>query len=1327
MELKRTFVQGQMNRDIDERLLPNGQYPNAENIRVSNTDGSDVGAIENVRGNRLVADLNLVNGVCIGAFSDSSNRKLYYFVTSDTRDLVMEYDDATGNAVRVLESAVPNGVLNFNRKNLITDVVKIINGESENDLLAWTDDLNPPRIINIERAKTFAVGGFIEDDISLIKRPPVEAPDIDLTFSTNVMENNLEDRFLRFAYRYRYLDGYYSAVSSFSDVAFSPENFQLDFQTLENLGMTNSFNAVNITFDVGDERVTDVELLVKESGSNTIFIIESFNKADEGWANDSEQTFLFSNNKTLVALPDDEVFRNFDNVPRRAKALELVGSRLVFGNYVEGFNLKDVIGNSINIDYTLSLVNEGLEQETLSVTRNQTTVPEDTLVVTLDPTTLTDGSVLTFNISLEETTDMGSYTDTLQFILNQTFTTVNDLVMSEEFQFFITSVMTNSFTQNYTVTPPANSTLISISDFAATASGNNIRITAPVVTYEIDNTPDDNTDDDTTTDLRRWTYTTGAQVFLSNIGIGTSLKSNRSYEVGIIYLDDYNRASTVQTSSTNTIYVEPQYSVTQNKIRVTLNNNPPADAVRYKFALKENKNPYQTIYTNIFYQDGLFRWVKIEGSSVNKVREGDTLIVKSDLDGFVDELIEVRVIELVTQEKDFLEGNVDENGQDIVEEAGLYMKIKPVGFNMDYRSNTFLNFYEYNESRSSRPTVFLGSSQGTLAGFFNTTTNMYEDYEIVGGSRVTLSFRNYESDGFDERYDRTFIVQGTYDNFQLWWEAEVVDLGDQEDAFDWNFQRNTSDNSLWLYVRGNEPGSQFERSKLACSIDLVLTGGIIIFETKPDNNVNEIFYETSKTFDITNGLHQGDIQNQTLTDPVIVELDAFNCYVQGNGAESRSFQDGCNTNALQIDNRPSSTSREEFRQIRRFADLTYSEPYSENSGFNGLNEFNLSRANFKEDIDKKYGFIQRLYLRDTDLVVFQEDKVSRVLFGKDLLLNADGTSNVSSTDIVLGQQIDFTGEYGISSQPESFTFDGHNLYFTDTKRGCVCRLSRDGITEISKYGMEQYFKELFEDNLTGTRVAAFDPYYNQYVLYINNNFVLTFDEDINGWTSFFSYSPDFMIGLNNKLFSFNQGDLYLHNDETVDRNTFYGQQSPSKISVMFNHNPSDVKLLQAAYYEGSNPWSARINAYVSDTNNPISSSLAISEFVRKEGMWYAYARRNENVNQLDSKSAYGIGRVIAIAGTSIVINGGSQLLTVGDTLLDTNLQVIATITGVFGTVLLVDSVDNISVGDFLIGRKNPRIEGGNLRGYTIRMDLEQESDNREELFAVNIEAMNSAQ
>ena len=101
----------------------------------------------------------------------------------------------------------------------------------------------------------------------------------------------------------------------------------------------------------------------------------------------------------------------------------------------------------------------------------------------------------------------------------------------------------------------------------------------------------------------------------------------------------------------------------------------------------------------------------------------------------------------------------------------------------------------------------------------------------------------------------------------------------------------------------------------------------------------------------------------------------------------------------------------------------------------------------------------------TDVLVLQEDKISYVLTGKDLLSDAGGGGALTSVPYVLGQQIARVEDFGISFNPESFSEWGQNMFFTDAKRGAVIKLIGDGrsqqLQEISTLGMESWFRDLF--------------------------------------------------------------------------------------------------------------------------------------------------------------------------------------------------------------------------------------------------------------------------
>jgi len=1371
MLLKNNFVAGIMNKDNDERLLPKGQYAHAENIQVLDSEGSDLGAIENRYGNLEISNFGFNsivanNAKTIGVLADDSNQKIYYFVTSDENDFVFEHDRVSNITIILLQSAT-GGVLNFSKDFLITGINKIINGDFEKDLLAWTDDRNPPRIINIERAKTYGADNFIEDDISLIKKPPTFAPEIQL--NTRVTPNNyLEDRFLTFAYRYKYLDGGYSALSAFTNYAFRPEPFDLDFDTMENNGMVNSFNEVEITFNTGTERVSDIELVYRESNSTNINIIQNLNKGEENWIDNANEKFIFTNSKIYSVLPDTEINRLYDNVPLLAKAQDIVGNRIIFGNYVEGYDLEDIDGNDVELDYTPTIVSKDLSYTPLdynvilAADINGTT----TLVVDLNGIPLNKGVRLNFDVKLTSVTLDGSFSSVMSYVLTKDYIGAPELSNDPHFIYFVEEIMTDRFIKNNFITPPENSIDSNQGGFTNFPTvTQNLQIKAPTSTYLVDNTPDNGDDNpaNTETVVIGWDFSDVTKILFREIPFDTSLKTNRSYEVGMIYLDPEGRSSTVLTDSNNTVYIPQDFSTFKNKLSVEIEHNPPVWADRYKFVIKQNREEYNTIYIDRFFEDRLYRWARLEGANRDKVKEGDTLIVKSDLKGTLSEIVKVRVLEVTDQPEDFILNNEiirDATYQSFVdsgiisdlldssqEDAGLYMKVKPVRFNMDFDGTTkqFIWNTDFSDAASGQgsinlptSTVFGSPNPDSLGGTLNENTGLYEDTPITSGTQIQLAFEVTErpsgGGGQVYTYNVKHTANGNHDNFQDWYESEIVDLGGFEEYVNYSFYRDPVTNQLQLRMTSDANFSP----RMTGVIDITFNKGLLIFETEPIDADTEIFYETGETFTIENGFHLGNNQSQTAGQNAVCELAAFNCYVMGNGAESYRYKDLFNSRYLSLDLRPTTTSIEKFRSIRRYADITYSEPYNEETNINGLNEFNLARANYKDDLEKKYGSIQKLYTRDTDLVVFQEDKVSRVLFGKDVLFNADGTSNVTSLENVLGQDITYMGEYGISRNPESFAIDGSLVYFMDAKRGTPLRLSVDGISEIN-YGMVNYFKELFQDNLYGDKVGAFDPYFDQYVVSANDTGVqatIHFDEKAKGWVEFSSYIPDTLVGMNNEFFTFKGTQLYLHHVESVDRNTFYDVYYPSKVSAVINDEPSVIKNFKTLTLEGNMPWEVEVKAYVSDREDFIASSIDDNEFLKKEGIWYAYMRRNEDDSQFDSGAVYGLGNIISIGVNNLTFEGSNNSLCVGDRLyyLDTNVAqdtqppFLGTISNISGNSIVFtdDILSTPNVGDFLFGRKDARIEGGNLKGYSLGIDLENNSTNRVELFAVSTEVFKSS-
>ncbi len=160
--------------------------------------------------------------------------------------------------------------------------------------------------------------------------------------------------------------------------------------------------------------------------------------------------------------------------------------------------------------------------------------------------------------------------------------------------------------------------------------------------------------------------------------------------------------------------------------------------------------------------------------------------------------------------------------------------------------------------------------------------------------------------------------------------------------------------------------------------------------------------------------------------------------------------------------------------------LVYSGIFNSKTNINRTNVFSVGE-DITKSVDPHNGSIQLIYAMDNNLTIFQENKVSQALIDKDAIYSAEGTPINTVSNVVIGQVTPYSGEYGISRNPESFAHFGFRRYFADKDRNAVLRLSRDGITEISQYGMRDFFRDelakLIDRKVITT--VAFDLDYDQ--------------------------------------------------------------------------------------------------------------------------------------------------------------------------------------------------------------------------------------------------------
>jgi len=497
-EVKNAFIKSKMNKDLDSRLIPSGEYRDAQNAQISRSEGDDVGALENVLGNKVAGKEGVNLGAefeagesyaddltCIGYFSDEATNCIYVFLTDgvsqdltydkDAHNFIYKYQVGSSAPVKLVEGAF----LNFSKYYPIYGV-NLLEG-----LLFFTDNRNQPRKINVDKelgyytteeqisvakynpyepiqlfeeitaarvadnplltaaqgeydttmrdvvSKFYPDGGTttvqtgatgtifnIEDPVieffpnkqgasapsgkndpqadmtvGLISVTNPSGPIVDtgttvvsftpgspdqielsssitlatgdtLVFNFNPYYDNayagdsrfLEDKFVRFSYRFKFDDGEYSVYAPFTQPCFIPKQDGYFLNNSEFLGdqqstfgstivsfMENKVNEIKLIIplpstgtNLQDEfKITEVDILFKESDGLAVQVAETITVSDVATSAGSNDYYEYTyiNKKPYKTLPESGIIRVYDKVPVRALSQEIISNRVVYGNF----------------------------------------------------------------------------------------------------------------------------------------------------------------------------------------------------------------------------------------------------------------------------------------------------------------------------------------------------------------------------------------------------------------------------------------------------------------------------------------------------------------------------------------------------------------------------------------------------------------------------------------------------------------------------------------------------------------------------------------------------------------------------------------------------------------------------------------------------------------------------------------------------------------------------------------------------------------------------------------------------------------------------------
>jgi hypothetical protein len=342
-----------LNKDDDARLVKSIEMTDALNVRVSSEEDGDGGVVKNAFGNSAVGFLTgnnwqglphaLPAGVnrTVGNVVDQKNGIIIFFVWNDEDNhSIYQFSTSTNYASLVYRDSV----LAFTENGFVKG--DVINTVTNDILLYFTDGVTSPKKINVSRA---VIGGYSEvitngtdeqklEFITLAKKPPLDPPTYEFFTDTTVDDNNIYEDNFQFSYQYVYLDGEYSALSKYTDLAVANNQYLDGF--IDD-AQRNQFNAIRVYVETSTADVKTIRVLGRRGNTGPWFIVGEI--SNPALASPSTLYTDFRNDELYQFISQDEANKIYDAVPFTAQSQTISGSRLFLGNYTEGYpnaNLK---------------------------------------------------------------------------------------------------------------------------------------------------------------------------------------------------------------------------------------------------------------------------------------------------------------------------------------------------------------------------------------------------------------------------------------------------------------------------------------------------------------------------------------------------------------------------------------------------------------------------------------------------------------------------------------------------------------------------------------------------------------------------------------------------------------------------------------------------------------------------------------------------------------------------------------------------------------------------------------------------------------------------
>jgi hypothetical protein len=341
---KRQFLYG-MDFDTEERLVKPGFSRKNVNVRIGSSSDNGVYSAENVQGNTFIPNVELPEGEnkVIGSYLYKKKNLVYIFIWNDGGTHgIYEYNHESSKIVTVMQASV----FNFKSDSLITGI-NVVEFDDNNDLLYWVDKSNPPRKININKAKLDGYSLPIKEEVvDAAKYPPLFPPTVSIISDSNYKVNYIRDKIFQFKAAYVYDD---KEVSSWSPIS---------LQSLPGAtcgGEESQGNTIKIKIPKGGELVDRVKIAAREGNVNDFFQI-SDEEVSEYTIEGDYIVYEFRNDKAPQSIELNQSIKLFDNLPQVAGAQEFIKNKITYADITEGYD-------NVDVDFDLSVSYETPEEE----------------------------------------------------------------------------------------------------------------------------------------------------------------------------------------------------------------------------------------------------------------------------------------------------------------------------------------------------------------------------------------------------------------------------------------------------------------------------------------------------------------------------------------------------------------------------------------------------------------------------------------------------------------------------------------------------------------------------------------------------------------------------------------------------------------------------------------------------------------------------------------------------------------------------------------------------------------------------------------------------